>query len=572
MPDESFDAVIIGGGTKALFLAMYLTRYGGMSVGVFERRHEVGGCLATEETTAGGFRGNTHANVMLPWYYAPLWRDFPRFWDYGGRIDQYPAADGASFINDENCLVIYSDKHDPGQERSAAEIARFSSRDAENWLKLWELWQLDSVQQVQIDMLFNPAEYRMTAEVLERQMAVYPVLVEAGFEPDSLILAASQIRAAREFWESPQLQYCVVRFGLTSVLDVNEVGSGANSFGITATIPTLGFARGGTHQIAHAAHQILTGLGCRFFTHAHVDKIIIENGAARAIALKDGSRIEARKLVVSTANPSQLCFELIGREYLNERIKRRVELLETGFSCYMDYSFALHEAPKYAVAEFNPDVNYCFWLGLTGDADPEHVARECQYRKLGEWPPVKDYNPVIWCHSIADPSYAPEGKHIAVHEQLGPPASAYSSEEWGQIRERYMHELVSLWQKHAPNMTWDNIIGCHANTPYDNLRMSNLGPDGSNAIIDYSLYQRNENRPIPELANHRTPIRNLYATGASWHPGANASSAEAYNCYKIIATDLGLGKPWEEAGKEEPDSLVHQVNIIRDSIRTEHAV
>jgi phytoene dehydrogenase-like protein len=49
MPDTSFDVVIVGGGNKALFLAMYLMKYGGMSVGVFERRHEIGGCLATED-------------------------------------------------------------------------------------------------------------------------------------------------------------------------------------------------------------------------------------------------------------------------------------------------------------------------------------------------------------------------------------------------------------------------------------------------------------------------------------------------------------------------------------------
>ena len=29
MPDASLDAVIIGGGNKALFLAMYLMKYGG---------------------------------------------------------------------------------------------------------------------------------------------------------------------------------------------------------------------------------------------------------------------------------------------------------------------------------------------------------------------------------------------------------------------------------------------------------------------------------------------------------------------------------------------------------------
>ena len=32
MPGETFDTVIIGGGTKAPFLAMYLIKYGGMSI------------------------------------------------------------------------------------------------------------------------------------------------------------------------------------------------------------------------------------------------------------------------------------------------------------------------------------------------------------------------------------------------------------------------------------------------------------------------------------------------------------------------------------------------------------
>ena len=72
MPDDAFDAVIVGGGNKALFLAMYLTKYGGMSVGIFERRHELGGCLCTEEIAAPGFRGNDHANIILPFYWTPV--------------------------------------------------------------------------------------------------------------------------------------------------------------------------------------------------------------------------------------------------------------------------------------------------------------------------------------------------------------------------------------------------------------------------------------------------------------------------------------------------------------------
>ena len=80
------------------------------------------------------------------------------------------------------------------------------------------------------------------------------------------------------------------------------------------------------------------------------------------------------------------------------------------------------------------------------------------------------------------------------------------------------------------------------------------------AGIDRSYYQVEGNRPTPELANHRTPIKNLYATGGCWHLGSNAGSSESYNCYKIIAKDLNLAKPWEESDKKEPDSLVDEAS------------
>ncbi len=45
MSDASYDAIIIGGGNKGLILAMYLARYGGIKVGVFERREEAGALM-----------------------------------------------------------------------------------------------------------------------------------------------------------------------------------------------------------------------------------------------------------------------------------------------------------------------------------------------------------------------------------------------------------------------------------------------------------------------------------------------------------------------------------------------
>jgi phytoene dehydrogenase-like protein len=58
------------------------------------------------------------------------------------------------------------------------------------------------------------------------------------------------------------------------------------------------------------------------------------------------------------------------------------------------------------------------------------------------------------------------------------------------------------------------------------------------------------NRPIPELAFYKVPnIKGVYCTGSAWHPTAGARSCQAYNCYKVIAEDYDLEKPWEVDGR-----------------------
>jgi len=99
-------------------------------------------------------------------------------------------------------------------------------------------------------------------------------------------------------------------------------------------------------------------------------------------------------------------------------------------------------------------------------------------------------------------------------------------------------------------------------------RMANLAPHGNFAGIDKSASQDGPNRPTPELANHRTPIGNLYCTGGYWHVGGEASSAQAYNCYKIIASDLKLEQqPWQQPGNEEPDSLRESQRCLLERIQ-----
>ena len=142
-----------------------------------------------------------------------------------------------------------------------------------------------------------------------------------------------------------------------------------------------------------------------------------------------------------------------------------------------------------------------------------------------------------------------------------------SEKEWNEIKKHFLEELLEIWKNHAPNMTMDNIIGIDCQTPYDANHMSNLAPNGCMAVLDRVPHQAGDKRPMPELANHRTPVKNLYATGSAWHVGANSSCDSSYNCYKIIAKDMNLPKVWEEQGKEEPHSLYHTWLDIMERIR-----
>jgi len=554
MPDATYDAVIIGGGTKALFLAMYLARYGGLSVGIFERRHEAGGGLASEENAAPGFVGNTHATMIyLHYHWMPLWRDFPEFEEYGGRIDQHVGINGAIFADSEKFLVTYSTKHDPTQERSAKSIATISEKDAELWLKVWNVRE-PLVKQICWALTNLPS-----AGVGPGAAALGGALAGIGIGLEPIFNSYSALRAAKEIWESKEMQCMMVRLALSQGSEVTASGGGlAGGLMQPATVPYMCFQVGGTHQVAHACHKILLADGAKVWTHREVDKVLIENGTATGIRLTDGTEIGARKLVVSTLSPQQLCFDLIGREHLSSQIVRRIELLETASHCISWYQWALHEAPNYRVANSNPDVNDVNWLDLHLTNDPDSIARETYWRRLGKMPPFEDMNPVVWCHSTADPRYAPEGKHLASHEQFMPPATAFTEREWLALKKQHAEDMIKYWQIFAPNMTWDNVIGYAPDTPFDCLRLKNMGPDGNWNIIDNVPHQSGAFRPIPELADHRTPIKNLYATGAGWSAGG-ATVGSGYICYKVIAEDLGLAKPWLDPGKEEPDSLYQQV-------------
>jgi len=542
MADKSFDAIIIGGGNKGLVLAMYLAKYGGMDVGIFESRHELGGGWSSEESAAPGFMTDTHATTIAQFYHQPIMRwDFPEFEEIGGRWIPYDVVHGSIFSEDQSSVAFYGETSDPDQTKSAEQIARFSQKDADTWLCWWKKFQ-DTIKPAFYKTLFNPVPPDGVPDPIEKAY----MDPELGIEP--IWYVKSPIELLRDLFESEALHAHFLRtvYAWSGNQPIDNNGAGLAQFLGNFLFSQYGQIEGCTHDWAHVCHKIYLENGGNSFTKHPVKKVIIENGRATGVRLANGSEVAARKLVVSTLDPYSLCFRLMGEEYFTDRTLRRIKNLSTGHITITWYHWAVNQCPHYTASETNPLMDETAHLNLISK-DPEALIRESCWRKLGKIPP--DLSLMTWCHSRHDKKRAPAGKHICGTEQFVVGADKRSEKQWREFKKQHADDVINHWQKFAPNMNWDNVIDYDPLTPFDCLRLENMGPAGNWAVIDNSPSQTGRFRPVPELARHRTPVSNLYATGSAWPFTGAALMSQGYTCYKIIAEDFDVQKPWEQEGR-----------------------
>lgn len=553
MADASYDAVIIGGGQHGLILGCYLQN-AGMATAIFERSHEVGGGLCGEEIPTPGFLANTCAH-WTRFYGHPAYEDF-NLREYGLRYI-FPEGGCGALFHDGTCIVGYTchkvvdeatgrtEFSPQAADKTCAEIARFSERDAETARFIIDKWD-QKWRHAYAEYHWNPPPPWGVKNPIEKLMDD----PESGVDPVYQFMPISH--AGYDLWESDEMRTWFMRSvqGTVGVLphDVPSIEQYMLTLSLMLSISPAAIAVGGTHAIAHSLQRAFSERGGKFFVQSEVDKIIIENGEAKGIRLLDGTEIEAKKLVASDIDVAQTLIRMVGEEHLSHKIAHRAKNIwyNTGTTGWW-INVTMYEPPKYKAAEFNPDCQYLprTWLVYN---DPEYMAR-----KWGAEMHLRGYPSKLYMNTAVDSLWdkirAPEGKHIALNETYGAPRSFFTEKEWLKIKKEYPNEIIRQWQWYASNMTWDNIIGIDLQTPDDYAKRNINMVDGSWAVGQMIASQMGRFRPFAEIAQYRTPIKNLYMCSANMHFGGGCGRSSGYNCFKVIVEAFGLRKIWEEKGR-----------------------
>jgi phytoene dehydrogenase-like protein len=524
MADASYDAVIVGGGHNGLCAAAYLAR-AGQKVGIFESRHEEAGAVHTSEATVPGFWHNLHAQYMEFIDYMPFYHDFD-LRSYGVRLLKPQAQVGIAFADDRPPIVIHTPEHEEETHRS---IARFSKRDADRFNAIRR--KVMERDRYLAALLYGPRD----PDAVGRE--ILALWSEIGFSFQDIQRTAKDL--IDEVFESTELRAVLYRQCLEWGADPHT-GTGLAFLICVFWLCGIHYmVVGGTHMLGHAMAGACLGQRIDLRYNHRVRRIRSDGGRVTGIELDDGRRVDAR-IVVSNLDIRTTFVELVGPDAMTPGMHERVEGWRFGPEhCLGTPSFALHEPPAYRSARLDPHIDRCFYT-IVGYENAEQVSEYILQAFAGQPPEIPAAG--TWVNTLWDPSQAPPGKHAMNGWFFFPKASDLDEVGWKEVKEHYNERFLELWQRHAPNMTRDNVIADALYTPADIEREMGM-PEGD--------FGHGRPREMGALAMGEAPHRRSATEleGLYLCAGNGVSAAPGYTAFKSIAEDFDLPAVWKREGR-----------------------
>lgn len=534
MNTSRFDGIIIGAGHNGLITAAYLAK-AGVKIAVFESRPTVGGGFATEELSVPGFKHNTHA-IFCKIHDSPVHYDLEL--ERYGVSYIYPRAKKA-FVKRDSCFVYYQNI-----DETEASIRRFSSEDADTFHRVarkWRQWYLDFILP---ELYAAPKPWDQWEAELRKK--------PGGKEYLDVVLGYSPLEYAAELFESDFCRMALLRGALAAEYDIRTKGIPPL---VLATIinylaAKTAMVRGGTRVLAEGLARVIEENGGKIFIRQPVSKILVENGAAKGIALEDGREIHADRFVASSLDPVHTFLFMVGEDKLPRDIQEKVAGFQFKTSSAFRVFLSLKERPIFKISDREPIINDAFYYTIGFESVDDLFKMEPQ-TKAGLIPDIVGMTGGII--STHDSSQAPPGGCTAFFGTKMPfELTDGGAARWADVAHDTAEKLLDKLREYVPNLTNDNILGRFAYTPPDTEALLPEMINGDICLGKICPEQLGYNRPWPGMSQYRTFIDNLYMCGASTHPGGQAIGGPGYNAANKIAEDHRFAKWWP---KFEPEKL-----------------
>jgi phytoene dehydrogenase-like protein len=530
------DALIIGGGHNGLVCAAYLAATG-LKVTVLERRGVVGGAAVTEEFHPG-FRNSVASytvSLLNPKVIRDL--DLPA---HGLRVVERRAANFLPTANGSYLLT--------GEGRTAAQVARFSARDAARLPDYGE--RLEAIADVLRDLVLTTppnaleGSWRMVLPELVRAAKVGGRLRKLDMSLRRELLALFSMSAGDyldNWFESDPIKAVYGFDGIVGNYASPYTPGSAyvllhHVFGeVNGKRGAWGHAIGGMGAITQAMAKAAAARGVVIRLGTAVREVLVEGGRAVGVVTESGEALHATA-VISNLNPRLLYLNMFAPGTLPTEFREHMSHWRCGSGTFR-MNVALKELPDFTCLPGKSAADH-HTAGIIIAPTLKYMERAYFDAREQGWSRQPIVELVI--PSTLDDSLAPPGQHVAslFCQHVAPTLPDGAS--WDQHRDTVADLMIDTVNAYAPNFK-AAVLGRQINSPLDLERTFGLvGGDIMHGHL--SLDQLFSARPMLGYGNYRGPLAGLYMCGAGTHPGGGVTGAPGHNAAREIIADFRRGR------------------------------
>jgi beta-carotene ketolase (CrtO type) len=499
-----YDAVVVGGGHNGLVTAAYLAR-AGLRTLVAEARPIVGGTAGSE--TFAGARVNICNCDHTTFRTTPVMEDL-QLPEHGLRyVEMEPSGTATAWSGGP----VWQHHRDSGA--LADELAATYPDELDGYRRYLRAAR-PAAELILAAATEPPTVSGLAREAVRRRMAGVSTVMRWSRRSAADIM--------RQFFShdalrGPALVAGPMVWGVSP--ERRGTGLGALPYAMRH-VGKVGRPVGGSGALTEALAAAVVRAGGEVRTGARVTRIRSDGTRVVGVTLADGCEIDA-SIVVSACDPRRTFVDWLAAPppAAAKMIRRWVDAPRApGFESKIDA--VVTTEPRLRDSDLR--------LSSTHTIAPSLAEMDRAAGLLGAGGVIEQPAMLVNVPSIADPTVAPEGRHVFSLEVLLTPYARPGG--WaGSPEPRRWLELFA--QRCEPGFL-DSIVEWRAVTPDVYERDFHL-PDGHAASFAGGPLAALRSRD-PELTRYETAVPGLYLTGAATFPGAGIWGASGRNCATVV--------------------------------------